>query len=199
MKKTAAAVLLLMTALPLAPSSYAQDKPPAATPSAPLPDWLAYKNPYVGEENDIGNAHRTSDEMALWAQQAAADVLSFGADDYAAKMESFKKYFAQQGWQMYTAYLKDSKIADTVTQNGYSVGAIVDRTPDIVSYGPLDGSFHWIIKMPITVSFFSTDASGHTRTGGSGKYTLFVDVVRVPQGGDNGVAINNWRVDGAQP
>lgn len=200
MKKILAGVFLFT--LLMNPSfSPAQETPAppvaAPVPAAPLPAWLNYKSPYEGEENKIANPHRTPDEMVIWAQQAAAETLSFKSSDFKEKMTEFKKYFAESGWLAYITYLKDSKLADMVNEDGYSIGTIVNTVPEIVSHGNMDGAYHWIIRMPITLSFFNTDAaSGKTRTGGSGKYMLYMDVMRVAEGGgENGIAINNWRVD----
>jgi hypothetical protein len=179
------------------PAAAAQQAPGAPAPAPePLPAWLEYKPTYTGEENDIANPHRTADEMTTWAQQAAADVLSFSPDDYDAKMTGFKKYFVKQGWQLYTAYLKDSRVVEMVGAGGYSISAIVTEVPEIVNQGASGGAYHWIMRMPITIGFYKKDpASGDTKTGPSAKFYLFIDVLRVAQGGgDDGVAITNWRI-----
>jgi len=184
---------------PAAQTQPAPEQPPPDAAAAPAkPDWLAYKNPYVGEENDIANPHRTSDEIATWAQQAATDALSFSPADYQDKLNGFKKYFAPQGWQLYAAYLKDSNLLAMVNDDGYSVGTIVDHHPEIINSGAVDGVYHWIVKMPVTISFFTTDTGGKIKPGTAGKYTLFMDMTRTTGGGQDdgdGVAISNWRVD----
>jgi hypothetical protein len=181
-----------------APPSAAAPVSPAqqAPASTELPAWLQYKPTYTGEENDIANPHRTSDEMTTWAQQAAADVLTFDKANYSDRMSGFKKYFVLQGWQLYAGYLRDSKILSMVHDGGYAVGAIVDEVPEVVHSGATNGAYHWIMRMPITVSFFKKDpATGDMKTGPSGKFYLFLDILRVPQGGgDDGIAIINWRI-----
>ena len=171
-----------------------------ATAAAPqvesVPDWLKYKPAYQGEENNVANPHRTTDEITAWAQQAAADVLSFNKENLNARMESFKKYFVKQGWLLYISYLKDNKVIDMVNQQGYSVSTIVSQVPEIVNRGASGGVYHWILRMPITVSFFKKDpATGEPKQGPSGKFYLFLDVSRVAiGGGDDGIDITNWRV-----
>ncbi len=176
------------------PTPAAQQQP-AAQPGQ-LPSWMEYKPAYTGEENDITNPHRTTEEITTWTQQAAADVLTFSSDDYKGKITGFKRYFVTQGWEQYVAYLKDTKAIDKVSVDGYSIGAIVDEAPQIINQGSSNGAYHWILRMPITISFFKKDpASGETKTGPSGKFYLFMDVLRVAQGGgDDGIAITNWRV-----
>ena len=202
MKKALAAVFFSGVLLSVT-SSLAQEN--AATPlqpeipPAPLPAWLEYKPSYVGEQNDIANPHRTAEEITMWAQGAAADVLSFSQEDYTDKMNEFKKYFVEQGWQPYTAYLQNTKILSIVSEKGYSIGAIVDDVPEIIKQGASDGAYHWTLRLPITVSFFKKDlVTGDMQTGSSGKFFLFIDVLRVAEGGgDNGIAIDDWRVTDA--
>ena len=191
----------MLTSSPVWAQGPAAVPPPSNQQAAPVPDQprparLEYKPSYLGEQTDIGNPHRTTEEITTWAQQAAAEVLSFGKIDYADRMNGFKKYFVQQGWQLYTAYLKDSKVIDMMSDDGYSVGAIVDEVPEIINQGPSGGAYHWIVRMPITISFFKKDiVTGETKTGSSGKYFLFMDVLRVAEGGgEDGIAITNWRV-----
>ncbi|MBU6475002.1 MAG: DotI/IcmL family type IV secretion protein [Alphaproteobacteria bacterium] len=172
---------------------------PAASPSAdkPLPAWLQYKSPYVGEEDDIANPHRTTDEIETWAEQASADVLTFDRENYATRMAGFKKYFAASGWKQYADYLKSSHIVDMVGTDGYSIGAIVDEMPLIINQGTVNGAYNWILRMPVTVSFFTKDPeTGAEKTGPSGKFYLFLDISRVASGGDkNGIAIADWRME----
>lgn len=175
----------------------------AAAQAAPAPDaapaqpsWMEYKPVYSGGgESDLTVANRTNDEMTTWAQQSSADVLSFSRDEYNSKMVSFRKYFTPAGWQLYTDYLKTSRLIDMVSQDDYEVGAIVDETPEIVKQAPFNNAYHWIMRMPITISFTKRLPGGDLKRGPTGKFYLFIDVGRVPEGnGDGGVAITNWKI-----
>jgi hypothetical protein len=177
-----------------APQAPAQ---PAETQPAPAnTDWMTYKNPYAGEENNLANPHRTAEEISAWAQQAATDALSFTPANYKDKLNGFKKYFMQQGWQLYADFLKNSNLLNTVTNDGYSVGALADSRPETVNSGPINGIYHWIVKVPVTISFYTLGADGKAKPGMASKYTLFMDMARTTEGGgDDGIAINNWRMD----
>jgi hypothetical protein len=153
----------------------------------------------MGEENDIANPHRTSDEMSIWAQETVADIMSFASGDYNGKLAQYRRYFTPEGWELYSNYLRDAKLLNIVSEQGYSIGTIVDSVPEIVNQGTSGGVYHWILKMPITISFFNADNVGNIKTGASGKYILYIDVMRIPEtnSGEN-IAINNWRVDDAR-
>ena len=173
--------------------------PPSAAPARVIesvPDWMKYRPAFQGEENNIANPHRTTEEITAWAQQAAADVLSFNKENRAARMSDFKKYFVKQGWMLYTAYMQENKVLSMVDQQGYSVSTIVSQVPEIVNRGASNGVYHWILRMPITISFYKKDpVSGEPKPGPFGRFYLFLDVSRLPEGGgDDGIAITNWRV-----
>jgi Type-IV b secretion system, inner-membrane complex component len=177
-----------------------------ATTAAPAPatkSLLSLWHPYGDEQNsqnNLANSNHTLDEILNWAQQTAADVLSFSPDDRATKMESFqKKYFVKQGWGLYLAYLHDSHIEDMVEREGYFASTIVPNIPQIYSTGAKDGAYHWIVKMPITIGFYKKSASptADPQAGPSGKFILYIDVMRVASGGEDGVAITNWQVTAA--
>ena len=170
--------------------------PASARPAETVPDWMKYRPAFQGEENNIANPHRTTEEIAAWAQQAAADVLSFNKENRAARMADFQKYFVKQGWMLYIAYMQENKVLSMVDQQGYAVSTIVSQVPEIVNRGASNGVYHWILRMPITISFYKKDPStGEPKPGPHGNFYLFLDISRLAEGGgDNGIAITNWRV-----
>ncbi len=189
-----AAILAVIAAAPAVAQAQGGTSPPPADKA--LPSWMQYKSPYTGQEYDISNPHRTSEEIETWSEQAAADVLSFNKGNYMWKMRKFKKYFTDSGWKEYTDYLKTSRIIDMVASDKYSIGAIVDEQPLIINQGDVGGAYNWILRMPVTISFFTKDATGTEQTGPSAKFYLFIDVARVANGGgQNGIAISNWRME----
>jgi len=160
------------------------------------PAWLEYKNPYAGEEDLISNPHRSAEEITTWAQQIAAEVLSFGPADYKKKLGGFKKYFVTDGWQTYAAFMKKAQLISRVEEGGYSLVSIVNAPPEITQQGDSGGVYHWTVKMSVTISVFGAGRDGKNRLETSGKYILLLDMARVAEGGDNGIAINRWHVDG---
>lgn len=196
MKRALMVLMCAGTAILAVPAAWAQGAPARAAPapasSYKLPAWQPYGD--QNGENNIANSNRTLDEMITWSQQTVADVLSFGPDDHAKKMDGFRKYFASQGWDLYMNYLKGSNIQDMVDNQHYFVSTIVPST-EIYSSGTKDGAYHWIVKMPITIGFYTkASPTAEPKPGPNGKFLLYIDVMRVPSGGDNGLAIVNWQV-----
>lgn len=170
----------------------------AQTVSAQLdtkPGWMQYKNPYIGEQNDLANPHRSAEEILSWADQRATDFLSFGEGEMTAKLETMKKDFIQQGWLSYASYLRSSQLFDMVYNQGYSVTTIINGRSNIIGKGTASGAYHWLISAPLMITFMKKDTQGQLQPVGSGRYLLTLQVGRVKKGGDdNSIAIESWEL-----
>jgi hypothetical protein len=184
-----------------APAAPAAAPAPAGTTAAPpagggAGDWSNY-NPYSGEENDLNNPNRTQDEIIAWSQQRATEVLSFAPDNIDTKMTANKKAFTTQGLGEYQKYLADSKLADMVHQQGYSVTTILNGDAMILNSGAMAGNYHWLVELPLMVTFLHTgqDNSQEPVAGGNFKLILQLGRVATNQGGVDGMAIESWKME----
>lgn len=180
-------------------AALAQAPAPVNTaPAAPKPAWMQYKTPYIAEMGSVSNPHRTSGEIIIWAQEAAAEVLSFGPSDYAQRMHGFKKVFVPEGWESYANYMRGTRFLELVRDRGYSASTIVSDAPEIIGQAALTGGYKWSLKLPLTISFYQATPEGSAKTDITGHYSLYMDVVRVEQANDGtGIAIAGWRVEEA--
>jgi len=169
---------------------------PAPPPSGAVPAWMQYQNPYSGEENDISNANRTSDEIIAWASHAATSALTLTPTDMNNQFGEIKKSFSPQGWSEYGAYVQQAQIVDMVQNRQYSVNAIIKNGALIVDSGAANGSYHWLVKLPIMVTLLHDDGQGHPQAMQGGDFDLTLQVGRMPQGSgapDN-MAVESWRI-----
>lgn len=156
---------------------------------------MEYKTPYAGAgAANLANPHRPAEAVEDWAQQAASEVLSFTPQNQAERLEDFKKYFVQQGWQQYADALKAQKLLDAVTVEGYSMGTIVTTPPEVTAQDANGGAYHWVVKMPLNISFYSRNAAGQVRPGKTYPFTLLLNVTRTGAGMENGLAIAGWQM-----
>jgi hypothetical protein len=161
-------------------------------------DWTQYKSPYAGEENDIANPNRTSDEVMAWGTKTVAEALTFGLSDFNARIKDLKRYFVQTGWADYAAYLKDSKLLDVARSGKYMVASASNGAPMILNKGPQNGAFHWEISVPVITSINQPSQSGEVQTVSSSRTYVKMLITRVAEGGMDGMAIESWRVEEAQ-
>src|SRR5690606_22565701 len=124
---------------------------PAARAQDVQTDWMKY-NPYVGEQNDISNPHRTADGITSWAADAVANALTFQPGQFREQIARVKAYFGRAGWQGYTDYLKESKIYDVARAGQYTVATAANGEPMITRKGARDGAYQWEVEVPVITS-----------------------------------------------
>jgi hypothetical protein len=185
-----------------APAAPAPAAPAPATPApavaapAPAGDWTSYSNPYSGEESDVKNPNRTQEEIIDWSRERATDVLSFSPADLDAKLTYTKKGFTAPGWAEYTKYLQDSKLTDMVKTQGYSVTTIVNGDPLILNSGSMAGNYHWLVELPLMVTFLHTSQDGAQQAVAGGDFKLLLQLGRVPaKDGIDGMQIESWKME----
>jgi hypothetical protein len=170
------------------------DVPPPPAPTEPVPDWLKYQNHYAGEQNDLANPHRSSEEMVSWSQNKAIDAMSFTPAEFNAQLMEVKKFFTPRGWAEYATWMRDSRLAEMVRQQRYAVSTIVNGDASITNSGSAEGSYHWIVDVPVIVTFLRPGDEDAQPING-GKFRLTLQVGRITQKeGDDGLVIEGWKV-----
>ncbi len=184
----------------------AQNAPPSApnvTPMAaePTPAWMNYENPYVGEQNDIVNPNRTPDEVVMWAEQQATNALTLTPKDFNDKLTQIKKAFTAQGWLEFATYARTADLPNRIQTRDYSVTTVAKGDGLVIDSGPVAGSFHWLVKLPIMITFLHLDKQGDMQPVEGGDYDLMMQVGRVAQGtgGPEDMAIEGWRITPTTP
>lgn len=168
---------------------------PAAAKPAPAADWMSYKDPYTGEQNDIKNSNRTLDEITVWAQGRAAELLSFTPEEFSQKLSSIKTAFVPAGWNEYATYLQTSKMVEMVRDRQYTVTTIVNGDSLILDSRSVAGAFHWIVQMPLMVTFLHPDSNGDMAAVAGGEFRLTMSIGRVQAGGIDGMAVESWKME----
>jgi hypothetical protein len=207
MKKLLSSLALLaLLSTPAAAQEQPEHNPldvaPPPAPTEPVPDWLKYQNPYAGEQTNLANPHRTSEEIAAWVQNMAAEAMSFDAASFNDKLGKLKPGFTTQGWNEYAAWMRDSKIADLVRVSGYNVSTVMSGDAAILNKGTVSGSYHWLLDVPVVISFSRKNPAGAVESVPGGRYRLTMQIGRVaprPQAGpdapeDDGITVEGWKV-----
>lgn len=185
----------------IAPAPAPGAAPPAAAAPAPAPaasDWMSYKDPYSGEQNDIKTANRTQDEITVWAQSRATDLMSFTPEELSAKISNIKSLFVPAGWNEYATYLQTSKMIEMVRDRKYTVTTIVNGDSLILDSRSVSGSYHWIVQLPLMVTFLHPDSEGDMAAVAGGEFRLTMSIGRVQSGGIDGMAVESWKMEATQ-
>lgn len=189
------AVLALFLCAQAPPVNAPAAAPPPAAASAATPDWMEYKNPYSGEQNDLSNPNRTTDEILSTAERLAVDSLTFSPLKLADNLQEAKKRFTQQGWIDYGTFLRESKLYDMVRLERYGIATIVNGNSMIMTKGAVAGAYRWLVDLPLMVTFIQKDAQGQEKSVNGGNFRLVVQIGRAKQGaGVDGLQIESWKM-----
>jgi intracellular multiplication protein IcmL len=174
--------------------------PPAGAPAgAAKPDWMSYHDHYVGEQNDIANPHRSTEEMLSLAHQMMINSLSLRPDDFNQHVTEMKKMFTDRGWGDYAGYLKESRLADMVRADQYHVNTIINGNSMVTGQGAVDGVYEWQIQAPVLMTFLQKDG-GQLREINTGRFKITAVLARsLKAENPEGVLISSWKVETAAP
>lgn len=186
-----------------APAAMPGSADPLAAPAAataPNNDWMTYRNPYAGEQNNLTNPNRTPAEIQAWTQKAVASALSFGPDDFTPKLTDAKKLFVTKGWAEYAEYVKQAQLMERVRNQGMTLSTILNGDAAIVASEAVAGAYRWLLRAPVMMTFLKKDAAtGQLKPVGTGRFTLTLQLGRVAKDqGDEGIAIESWKIESAE-
>lgn len=180
------------------------DVAPAAAPAEPLPDWMSYKAPYSGEQNDIRKAHRSQEEILAWTQDNITNALSVPAGGAAAKLAEVQKIFTPAALTQYKTYLSSGAVGEGLRLQTHDLSTIVNGDARILEHGETAGSYRWQIDLPLVHSFNKIEADGSVRQSPGRSQRLIVVVgrhakVAGSQADDANVRIESFVIAAAAP
>ncbi len=167
-----AILMTLCLALPAAAGDSAltlQDPAATTTPAAPMPEWLAYQDPYAKANKDIATAHLSHADVTAWTMAAVTEALTIPHTDYEQKLTEQRGHFTDKGWSEYGRFLQDSR-AMNVLQGGQNIATVADGEALVVNHGEQQGHYRWVVSLPVMQSVSTT--TGH-------RQTLMIEVMRV--------------------
>ena len=167
--------------------------PPAAT--APLPDWMQYKTPYSGEQNDVRKAHRSQDEIIAWAQDTVTNALSIPAGGSAGKMAEVQKFFAPAAFAQYQTYLSSGTLGEGVRVQSHDLSTITSGDTRILAHGESGGSYRWQVELPLVHSFNKQEIDGSVRQSPGQSLRLIVVIARQPKANGADVSDDALRIE----
>jgi len=168
---------------------------PPVTPPPPKPAWMEYKNPYVGEQNNLSNPNRSTEEIMSWTRDMTTNALTFEPDELNTKIAALKANFSNPGWADYGVYMKDSRFMEMVGQKRYNASTIVDGDMVLKASGPMAGAYRWVVEVPLLVTFHEVNRAGVAMPVTSGNFRLKIQIGRVDkEEGKDGMKIDSWQM-----
>jgi hypothetical protein len=192
------ALFIVLPGLALAQEGAAIPAPPAGTPTgAATPDWMSYHDHYVGEQNDIANPHRSTEEVLSFAHQLMINSLSLKPEDFNQYVTGMRKSFSDRGWNDYIGYLKESRLGDMVRVDQYFVNTIINGNSMVTGQGVVDGVYEWQIQAPVLMTFLQKDGT-QLREINTGRFKITAVMARsLKAENPEGLLISSWKVETA--
>lgn len=164
-------------------------------PAGTVPEWMTYQDPYGAKGTDKSAAHRSQTEIIAWVQNKTTDALTFSPENFREKLGQIKPTFTADGWQGYSDFMRGGGIADSVQNKGYIMGSIVNGEVAMLNHGEVAGSYHWLLEVPVVVSFAQKGSDGKVRQMPGGGFTIKVMVGRTSTDIlEDGLAFESWEV-----
>lgn len=135
----------------------------------------------------LSEAHISDKELTTWAIAAASETLTFNFNDHEKALLRAKRNFTQQGWSEFETALKKERIIEMVEANFHVVSARLKTFPNLISSGVENGTYKWVIKIPLAVEFILQE-----RVRRSDPY-ITVTIIRADKSVyPDGLAIDKW-------
>lgn len=123
-------------------------------------------------------------EVANWASLAITEAYTMDFANFRAQQLKAQQNFTPAGWREFQAALERSNTLQSVRANNYVLTAVPTGAPVIEKRGVVSGRFAWLLRVPITVTFQSSQQKQ------SSSYTLEILVIRMaPNENPRGIGI----------
>lgn len=99
----------------------------------------------------------TPSELLQWATQAVVDTYTYSFVNYRKELQNASQNFTPDGWKQFQASLQASRNLETVLAKKMVVSAVPTGAPVITDQGILDGRYAWRIRIPLLVTYQSSD------------------------------------------
>lgn len=97
-------------------------------------------------------------EVRQWISNTLQTIFIYDFYHYDQQFEQYKKYFSENGWDIYKDFLNNYAAKTNITSNKLFSRVTALEAPRITDSGPLpDGRYAWWIEMKIKISYVSPD------------------------------------------
>jgi hypothetical protein len=156
----------------------------------------------------LDKAHRSPEQVGEWVAGAVTDALSINPPTWAEDSKKIESSFLPYGFQEYQSYLTRMGLLNSLQSSKMRLQAITDGTPTLLKEAPLDGTYHWVYRIPLLLTYYDQSIKkiekGQRLSAQSQKVLVEVQVGRVPMDMKNlesevmGVVIERWSVGPAR-
>lgn len=114
----------------------------------------------------LNQPNMSDDEVLQWAQKAAMGAFTYNYSNYRQEFQAGSDFFSPWGWTQFLEAIKDSNNLDAVKAKKLVVSAqlISSKSNEIRKSGVIKGHYAWRVKIPLLVTYQSTEEFSQQRT-----------------------------------
>lgn len=101
----------------------------------------------------IDQAYLAIPDLLQWVSDVLPKVFTFNFYEYDKQLESYKHYFTDQGFEIFSNQLNNYANYNNVKNGKVFVSASPDSAPTVVNQGVLSGRYAWWVEMPLTITY----------------------------------------------
>lgn len=151
---------------------------------------------------DMTQPNVSATVAAAWASEAVTVALTINPDTFEKSSQKLSKKFIPYALQEYNTYLQGANLLATLKQSDMIVQAMSTNPGVLGREGALAGTYHWVINVPVLITYYPKDTKTITRSSNVQSQRLSVEVqigrTFPEKGDDNGIRIEHWRVSEEQ-
>lgn len=112
---------------------------------------------HVFFKNDVplDKPHMSTPYIMTWVALAVPDTMTFGFNDFEARLAKSSRYYTDKGWLSFSQALERSRIIEMIEANQQIITAAPKGAPVLESRGVVDGRFQWIVQLPLILTYRS--------------------------------------------
>ncbi len=153
-----------------------QDRYFAETAEGAMMEVVSLDRPYV-----------TQQALFDWSADAAAQVMTFGFNDYNDKLSAAQNKFTEKGWASFAQEMSGSAFFKNVVNQRQLITSVPAESPLILFEGYSAGKFSWVVEVTLMTTVRSGSLSNSLRQ------RVRLTIVPVPTAvNPMGIAIDQW-------
>lgn len=149
--------------------------------------------------NRLENPNRTPQQIVDWGTDVVDRALTIDPAMMDQDQKKLSESFIPYALEEYKKYLETTGIVNTLKSNNMVMRAISSEGGLVTRQGAIAGSYHWLVKIPVMVSFFPKDMKTITKNTKVQNQQMVVEVqigrVANETTESAGLAIERWRVN----
>ncbi len=101
----------------------------------------------------LNQPYITDGTLVAWVADTSKRVLSLSFHDYRQRLQDVAFNFTPKGWESFTKALKDARILELIEDRRMVSELTIEAAPEIIKKGELNGTYYWVMQMPVTLAF----------------------------------------------